>query len=47
MSVRNLQFCNGVLSYRGYTLEEDRGIGDEYVGYIYLTTLTIESKISY
>ena len=29
MSVRNLQFCNGVLSCRGYTLEEDRGIGNE------------------
>ena len=32
MPVRNLQFCNGVLSCRGYTLEEDRGIGDEYYG---------------
>ena len=32
MSVRNLQFCNGVLSCRGYTLEEDRGVGDEYYG---------------
>ena len=32
MSVRNLQFCNGVLSYRGYILEEDRGIGDECYG---------------
>lgn len=31
-TVRNLQFVNGLLSYRGYILEENRGIGEECYG---------------
>lgn len=32
MSVRNLQFCNGILSYKRYIIEENTGIGEECYG---------------
>lgn len=32
MTVRNLQFVNGILSYKGFIIEHRSGIDDEFYG---------------